>query len=1240
MPIASKNIVALLAIAPFGAALLTPLHAAPASAKTALTQTTAASLPLSAWNYEFDSDQLEDTWSWTCEIQPAANGAPWEARVPFHYRDAQNYSLLQLKGTGKNLDAAFWRVSNGKMAPWGEAPVSLFGANQKGQLTLQRTLWQTRVLWNGRLILSAFGPQKGGEIGAAAQGAKLSGERLQPTEAVSEQDDFMRADGPAEDGVPTDEAETKAVALAKKVALTPIANKSGEWRTLRGSWKTSMMIDARVRFDSSRNPNPFVYRAEAKSNTKSSSKNSDSAITATGKWFWNDYSVAVAFKPVLKSKEAPLIAGVAAYVQANGAALVGEMDLQSGRATLKQGDQVLAQSEVFACAPNQWHRLFLEPGPGTVRLLVDGIERVRFTPQNFKNWQERPYAQGEAMLRAELGGGNFVDFDDVNIAAYAPISDDFTAPVAGQWDDWQGTWQTRAAKTVTAGVRAKTTNGIGLSLTGDVRGEGLIEGEFARARSGKSSGLVFAARDKQNYFLARQTSQSLEIVEVANGKERLLAQNSLPVAGQAYGAHPLSVEWQNGNIKARIGFPDFANFTATAMVDKIPAGRVGIWADGAPGAIATAFRALSAAPTWGEPPIPAVFQKDILMRYWASNASAWKRVNPDPDFSNVLFYVPPEELKKNPEQIWMHTGDFFRDAEATVPLPDMAPAAKITVYLRENFEGLPIANFTKKQTRALRLLLPKNAEKNAAPEAATVQTLKSGGARLEIERAGDNWQFKLFEGDKLIKTATSPYTKLDGKNADYNPAAMLRFVRRPLGAKQVALNVTLDGKMLLQETAPASEAGTKVLVRLLNVEGIGDMMEQIASKYLWFEKASATTTAKVDYTFTSAPVDWFAGRGRWEVAERWTCQPQWGFLRGYDDIDPTLWSRFAAKGDFTLEAYLATPMDITRSEKNPTDINITVGADGRDLSSGYSFIFSPKHQAPHYILRGDTFGMKTATVTPGLHGQEHQDWYYLRIERRQTPQGLRFRWSVNNQEIADYLDDKPLGSEAGRIAFWSHNFNLSIARVRLWHDGLETTREEGTAPIASSPIKNALDAWTARRDSLLETTAKIEPVSGQPETLKFTNPQSGGDWTAYISRKTFDAAKRPLIKFSYRVPQGVFINLYVKIAGHWREIGFTGDGTLGGLTDKEVPADAGNRLGKIENVRADNQWHEATFDLKKALQNAGLETQIEAFALAAPERGYLRAGIGGNHQGATYWLRDFQMPQEGAPTTVAALNQP
>ena len=47
-----------------------------------------------------------------------------------------------------------------------------------------------------------------------------------------------------------------------------------------------------------------------------------------------------------------------------------------------------------------------------------------------------------------------------------------------------------------------------------------------------------------------------------------------------------------------------------------------------------------------------------------------------------------------------------------------------------------------------------------------------------------------------------------------------------------------------------------------------------------WENALATTDAMLDYNFTTAPTDWRAARGRWEVTERWTCSPQWSFFGG------------------------------------------------------------------------------------------------------------------------------------------------------------------------------------------------------------------------------------------------------------------------------------------------------------------------------------------------------------------------
>ena len=106
---------------------------------------------------------------------------------------------------------------------------------------------------------------------------------------------------------------------------------------------------------------------------------------------------------------------------------------------------------------------------------------------------------------------------------------------------------------------------------------------------------------------------------------------------------------------------------------------------------------------------------------------------------------------------------------------------------------------------------------------------------------------------------------------------------------------------------------------------------------------------------------------------------------------------------------------------------------------------------------------------------------------------------------------------------------------------------------------------------------------------------------------------------------GVKLNLYAKIEGEWREISWSG-----GAWQNQSKA-----LGTVEAV-ADGQWHHAQFDLLAALRARGLgDRSVEALAFAAPENGYLRAGLGGNHLGASWELRDFT-----APVLVAKTPEP
>lgn len=1068
-----------------------------------------APLPsLEGWNYQLSDDETEDNWTWTARLTPA-KGA-WEARIIFNQADAKNFDFLQIAGDGNRATARFYRALAGSVEKEGDPPAS-FDIGSGGPFALQKSAANIRLLWNGRAVTTATPSSTGTRLGTAAKGATLANARMQPLEDVLMRDDFMRAQGP-------DEA--------------PV---TGGWTRISGTWKTSNMLGPRANIEL--NPNPFVYRGQDDGKT--------GAVALSGSWFWNDYTVAAAVHPNMENPAAPLTAGLQAYRQSDGSSIRGEVDFKTGIARISDGKRVLAQSKPFDAEPNQWHRLYLEPGPGITRLLVDGVERVRANTAD-----SAPLAQGEAALYV-LSGVNSVDFDDVRVASNPSLNDNFSMPSVGKWTDIAGSWQTRIASAGTPARRVKVSPAAGLSVTGSSeRTEGTVEAHFAPT-STSPVGVAFAVRDAQNYYLARRAvvgkSTVLQIAAIEKGAERIL--DSAPNAGNG----DIKVAWREGEITATAG-----NARAVAAVSEIPVGRVGAWAGAgkAGGASLLSFSALGAPPTFGEEKLPDKFAKDRLMDNWASAASLWQATGEKPGAPR------------------RHVGDFFADSGVTVALP--APKANATLDV------------------SLGALASDN----------------SGGARLSLTSDGTAWNATLREGETTVGTA----------KIDVTAPALLRFARRPVNGENMSLRVAVDGKSVLSATAPRDGKGTRAAIAT-NIEGFD------------WNGASAQTSNVLDYGFTGAPVDWRAAKGEWSVAGRWTCSPQWAFFGGGNDVNATLWSRFALRGDWTLEAYLATPMDSTRGERSPTDLNLSIG-DGRDLASGYSFLFGANTRQRNRVMRGDTVVKDAAYVEPKGEGNTHQDWFYVRLERRMTPQGLRFIYTVNGQQMWDYTDANPLESVTKappHLAFWTYNGGLSIARVRLWHAGVET----GSAPQlarkeaarAGAAPTTSFGALQPRRDGLYDSAVLI----GQPEkTARVVNPVSGGDWTVFVSKTAYDAREKPTLSWRYRVGPDVLVNLYALVEGRWREIDWTGgtiklprrapgiDGASG--TGEADPM----RIGAIADVKVDSQWHDARFDLRAALEKAHLPLQVDGLAFAAPDRDYLRAGLGGNHFGAQYEIADFK----------------
>lgn len=203
----------------------------------------------------------------------------------------------------------------------------------------------------------------------------------------------------------------------------------------------------------------------------------------------------------------------------------------------------------------------------------------------------------------------------------------------------------------------------------------------------------------------------------------------------------------------------------------------------------------------------------------------------------------------------------------------------------------------------------------------------------------------------------------------------------------------------------------------------------------------------LEYTFSEAPTDWFAGSGTWEIADRWQCFPGWAWLCGYLDPSPTLWSKRTFSGDQVLEVYCAMRMDLPEGPgyDRPSDLNVTICGDGVRRDSGYSLIFAGWNpgrdqwsQAKTALLKGDQIvaertDVKFSTPTSG-NMDFHRHWFHIQFEKR----GDHVLVVIDGQPVFDYQDPTPLPS--GRVAFWSYKNGVMLARVRMAHeDGGEVT---------------------------------------------------------------------------------------------------------------------------------------------------------------------------------------------------------
>lgn len=144
--------------------------------------------------------------------------------------------------------------------------------------------------------------------------------------------------------------------------------------------------------------------------------------------------------------------------------------------------------------------------------------------------------------------------------------------------------------------------------------------------------------------------------------------------------------------------------------------------------------------------------------------------------------------------------------------------------------------------------------------------------------------------------------------------------------------------------------------------------------------------------------------------------------------------------------------------------------------------------------------------------------------------------------------------------------------------------------------------------------AKKEDASN---CLRLTNPVSTSNFSSSIISEPFDAKEYPFIKFDYKIPKDLKINFQVKAGNKWHDIVFTDDEKI--YWDVNM-----DKVGKIENIIVDDNWHTTYFNLYDMLKDKTNDFMVQEFTLADWDvTGFMKLELGHNKKDASFYIDNF-----------------
>ena len=552
---------------------------------------------------------------------------------------------------------------------------------------------------------------------------------------------------------------------------------------------------------------------------------------------------------------------------------------------------------------------------------------------------------------------------------------------------------------------------------------------------------------------------------------------------------------------------------------------------------------------------------------------------------------------------WWHKGDFFGAVELGLPLAALSQPSGANVYLLAGEHD---------------------------PSSGYDLSLASLPRQTGTLRATLRWR-----GRKIARADFSPPANTD------------------------SLRVHKDGAFLWLECGEAEPlslqlrdhtlAGTRV--------GLGLPSEAV------LEQVTLRRDHVVDDQFDRVTTNWHK-LGRWEVSNKFHCDPRWAYLVGESEGLAALRHLDSFPGDLTLEFYAGMRY---RAQNNfmpyyprPGDINAVFSGTGRGVFDGYTAVVSGWSTTRTCLLRdGRELVSTERPLVPSTRRDYprpqhlHRKWFYVKIRRV----GGLLEMYFDNERVLSCRDPEPLlGS---RLALWTLDNSMLIARVKIAYSRRERYKPvvipataEPVPPVTPGPEAGPvvhlasgthpgcrftfappgrLQGWQETGDvDHARVTWDPQGATGQDGSVRATNANPGGQFLLPVPAKGLDLRRALRLRFACRLEPGVRVNLYAKLAGKWHFVRLTGPGE----SDENLVC-----LGQA-TVQDDGTWQRVDIPLGETL--LGLyptekQLPVEQLEFGVHRGGYLLAGLDGNPAGVSFSIDDFEIASVGTGEFAATL---